>query len=127
MDHGCKDMPCAEPFNETPYDMPFAEAAEYTIPRMDGRVDGCAREEFNCGREEQVVRHQHVVKHQYDIINEYDVIHEHDYNYYDVVRHRNVVRHNDFTSHQPDYCNKEPHCCRPARPMRAAGSRRRLW
>ena len=104
-----------------------AVVPEYTIPRAHGNIsDGCATQEFDCGRDEQVIRHQHIVRHSHDIINEYDVIHEHDYNHYDVVRHRNVVRHNDFTNHQPNYCCENV-CNGPIRPVRNAGARRRLW
>ena len=122
---------CNEPMNDG-----FVGADSYVMPsefRMEN-LDCCGGiEEFDCGGEQQVIRHNHVVKHRRDIINEYDVCHEYDINYYDVVRHRDVVRHNDFTRHQPDYCGCNCGSCErcsmpmPRRAYRNRGARRRFW
>ena len=68
------------------------------------------KQEYDCGRDQTVIKHQHVGKHQHDIINEYDVVHEHQYNYYDVVREREVVKRNDYTTRQPNYCDNDCGC-----------------
>ena len=74
------------------------------------------RQEFDCGGDQQVIKHQHVVKHRRDIVNDYDVVHEYDINEFDVVRHRDVVRNNDYKTHVPNYCGcgapipDPPHC-----------------
>ena len=71
--------------------------------------------EYDCGKDQEIIKHKHIVKHQHDIINEYEVVHEHDYNYYDVVTEREVVRNNDYTNHNPNYCEKPHGCTCPCR------------
>ena len=66
--------------------------------------DPVCRKEYNCGADQQVIRHQDVVRHQHNIVNEYDVVHVHDYDYYDVVKSHDVVRSHDHTSYKPNYC-----------------------
>ena len=79
------------------------------------------KREFDCGGDQEVIKHQHIVKHHHDVINEYDVIHEFDINHYDVVKERQVVRTHDHRHHKPEYCGcgaEMNNCC---------GRRRRFW
>ena len=104
-DNNCKDMNMNDiNMMDGNVDLGYAMPEEFDFDNFEG-CHAVRHQTFDCGRDQQVIRHQHVVRHHHDIINEYDVVHEHSINQYDVVKHREVVKNNDFRTHCADYCN----------------------